>query len=574
MRRRNAYQVLHIKDRNIPTRDIRTAYSSWKRSSAKVGAGQDETIKRTREEEAASFEILSNEKKRAKYDEALELTRSQLMKKIQKHCFNKEGDAASMNMLDFNELDLEQLRRIYVIYDDTQSYKLLDAIEDDAPDKPLGICMEENTLIQMLNTHLRAHMPWRNPTSRKPLSDQLKNEIYQRVITQNNELMWAIRHNDKERIHYLLENGAQVSHFVRHKVDNVDMKFTIFTYAVFLKCPLHILDALFDADVINIADKTSNLYAITMAVFRKSDAIFDWCIEHGALLDVKDNQKRTLLMLAIWKGTPHMVNALIASGKIPQNAYDEHGNTALHYATIHHHVQALQALLDAGAYVNIKNVHGNTPLHVAIFHGHVDIADMLIQKGANMAVQNVEKEDPLIVAINRGKQHAVDLLLRHGANVTHTYENGASVLHYAVNSEHVEIVHKLLRAKANPNVVDELGNTPLILASDFVNPGIVEALLKAGANPNAKNHEDLSAISFLVEKIDMNDRNRTDRMDERDSVQTCMALLISHGVIMTDAEREIFERNGIRTVLDSAMGGTLRKHPKKGWKTKSKTSRK
>lgn len=538
MRRRNAYQVLNIKNRSTDTKEIRRSYQAWKRRVAQKGAGQDEAEKRKREEEEASYKILSNEETREKYDEALSLARNQLLQKINKHCINKEGDPSSMNMTEFHELDLEQLRRIYVIYDNAQAFKLLDSIPPDAPsEKPLPHCFEENTLIQMLNAHLTPDgngrsLSWTNPTSRVPLSQDLKIEIRNRMMIRSQELVTAVKENDVKRIQYLLENGAQ-AHRIFPTGNNP--RHTLLTYAMYLKCPTKVLDLLVGSspNLINMPIAESKAYPIMVAMDMKNNELFDWCIDHGARLDVKNKSGNTLLMFAVSKGTNHMLGTLLGKEETQLNVHDEKGLTSLHYASMYNNVHAVHALLDAGTHINVRSTNGNTPLHFAVSLGHVTIIDKLIQKGANMSLQNVEGQDALLLAIHRKQEKSVELLIRHDASVTKKYAEGATVLHHAVNSGDVVILKKLLDAKADPDAVDDYGNTPLLFACNFVNPNAVRLLLQAGANPNAKNHQHLSAISFIVEKAN----------DEY--AQECIDILTLYGAKITEEEKEQLQQSGI-----------------------------
>lgn len=50
------------------------------------------------------------------------------------------------------------------------------------------------------------------------------------------------------------------------------------------------------------------------------------------------------------------------------------GNTPLHEAVLHGHINVVTALLEAGFYVDCRNNGHETPLHIASIKGHADIA--------------------------------------------------------------------------------------------------------------------------------------------------------------------------------------------------------
>ena len=48
----------------------------------------------------------------------------------------------------------------------------------------------------------------------------------------------------------------------------------------------------------------------------------------------------------------------------------------------------VQAELDKGVDVNVKDMLGFTPLHLAAWHGHKEIVDLLITNGADVNAKN------------------------------------------------------------------------------------------------------------------------------------------------------------------------------------------
>lgn len=63
---------------------------------------------------------------------------------------------------------------------------------------------------------------------------------------------------------------------------------------------------------------------------------------------------------------------------------DDYGNNVLHLAAQFGHASLVSFGLSHCVNVNAINVAGETPLHVAIEHDHVDIVNMLVRAGADM----------------------------------------------------------------------------------------------------------------------------------------------------------------------------------------------
>ena len=94
------------------------------------------------------------------------------------------------------------------------------------------------------------------------------------------------------------------------------------------------------------------------------------------------------------------------------NWKDQNGKTLLHYAAWKGHKEIAELLIANGADVNAKDDKGGTPLHVAAWEGHKEVAELLIAKGADMNAKMEDGETPLDYA----KRHpeTADLLRKHG----------------------------------------------------------------------------------------------------------------------------------------------------------------
>ena len=118
-------------------------------------------------------------------------------------------------------------------------------------------------------------------------------------------------------------------------------------------------------------------------------------------------------------------------------------------------IDALQAILDAGADVNAQNKYGSTPLHRAVEIGRLDIIDFLLKNGCEPSLNSA-----LARAANCGRTEAAERLLEAGADPNYKYTvNGwnKSVLSNAAESEPEErrkLVQLLLEHGAVPTKED------------------------------------------------------------------------------------------------------------------------
>jgi uncharacterized protein len=179
------------------------------------------------------------------------------------------------------------------------------------------------------------------------------------------------------------------------------------------------------------------------------------------------------------------------------------GLTALLYAARDGCYECVEALLGAGADVNLPTPEGVTPLMTALDNGHNEVAQLLLERGANPNLWDWWGRTALYIAIDRKAAAAAPprtgLGLGRGGR-------GAPVVSHAAGRPPVssmEVIDALLAAgvDVNPQLnmhrpsrggnsgrfIEEFYNTgctPLLRAAIASDVEVVRALLDKGANPN------------------------------------------------------------------------------------------
>lgn len=105
-----------------------------------------------------------------------------------------------------------------------------------------------------------------------------------------------------------------------------------------------------------------------------------------------------LILRAAKQGEVATVRAMIKKDKSLLTARDSDGSTPLHCAAWKGHVEAVQALLDAGADINDHNQNshwGTTPLHAAAHGNQKKVAELLVSRGADLKARNLHRRTPL-----------------------------------------------------------------------------------------------------------------------------------------------------------------------------------
>lgn len=155
--------------------------------------------------------------------------------------------------------------------------------------------------------------------------------------------------------------------------------------------------------------------------------------------------------------------------------------------------ESIQALLSAGADLNVRDENERTALHNAASWWQLDescvaTARALVDAGADVNDRDKTDETPLHRAAERG---TVAMLLEKGADPNAINTTGATPLHHAAKRRQPHIARLLVHAGANVNAVDNDGTIPLrLLLNNNVNERnallfakFITLLLEKGATP-------------------------------------------------------------------------------------------
>ena len=123
------------------------------------------------------------------------------------------------------------------------------------------------------------------------------------------------------------------------------------------------------------------------------------------------------------------------------NARDSCGSTALICAAKKGYLEAVKALIEAGAHLSWE------ALMFAAEYGHVDIINYLIKAGDDLQAER--KGWALMLAAKNGHVEAVNALIRAGASLKNP--DGWTALMYAEEKGHAEVINALIEAGATPS---------------------------------------------------------------------------------------------------------------------------
>ena len=182
---------------------------------------------------------------------------------------------------------------------------------------------------------------------------------------------------------------------------------------------------------------------------------------------------------AAFFGIVEIVAMLLAMKEWDINATDGRGRTALAWAAVGGHEDAVAILLqEKDVKANTQDTkRGLTPLCLAAVKGHEGVAKLLLgREDVNPNTADIkDSQTPLALATVEGHEGVVKLLLARediNPNTADTM-NGRTPLALAAVEGHEGVVKLLLaREDMNPNTADTEGSTPLALAAEKGYEGI------------------------------------------------------------------------------------------------------
>ncbi len=301
----------------------------------------------------------------------------------------------------------------------------------------------------------------------------------------------------------------------------------------------------------------ANRYGVTplrLAVENANPELVQALLGSGANAKVRMQNGESLLMTAARAGNPATLKALIGAGADVNAAEDTQGQTPLMFAARENHADAVRVLVEGGAKVNTQSkplvwpefkfntggmiytlqpVGGWSAAMYAAREGSIEAVRALAESGADLNLADPDGTTPLILAIVNARFDTAVVLLEKGADPNRADQMGMTPLYAAVDMhtlsplmgrpapeltdsiDAVEIARVLLRRGANPNArlkrpiigrhtafqgdgsLGE-GSTALARAAKSADVSMIKVLLEGGADPKAAQKDGTSPTMIAV----------------------------------------------------------------------------
>jgi ankyrin len=340
-------------------------------------------------------------------------------------------------------------------------------------------------------------------------------------------LHWAARAGDADLVSALLRAGAKAGAANRYGMTPLLLAAS--------NGHASIVDALLKAGARADGAGPEGETPLMVAARAGNVAAVNLLLEAGAAVNAKEQwQGQTALMWAAAENHGAVVRALAARGaevngrsnvlepptrdildfRTDKNGqalqtllttFPRGGLTPLLFAARQGSLDAVRALAEAGADLNLADPEGITPLVLAIRNGHYDVAALLVDRGANVNAGDRVNRTPLYMAVD---MHTLDWIQNRPAPKSEDVKDS------------VDLAKLLLERGANPdaqlsgnppgwkgdaiaaqntfgNVVGA-GMTPFVRAAKNADLAMMRLLLEKGADPTIATRNKTTALMALV----------------------------------------------------------------------------
>jgi ankyrin repeat protein len=231
-------------------------------------------------------------------------------------------------------------------------------------------------------------------------------------------------------------------------------------------------------------DGSSLYYAALSGIYDLAERLI---MKHPEQVNACGGRRLTPLVAALSKRHFHIAKLLRKEGAFP-DVRGREGWTLLH--SLETDVDIIRWLLDHGADPNIRTLGGSswTSLHRQIHMRNVEAVQALLEHNAGINLQCAIGRTPLYEALSgtNFSPEEVDIvrrLLAYGADPNIPDNNQSTPLHHVSSNGWLEVVRLLLSYSARVDAKDKGSRTPFQVASAKGYDKVTQLLLEHGAAP-------------------------------------------------------------------------------------------
>ena len=235
-------------------------------------------------------------------------------------------------------------------------------------------------------------------------------------------------------------------------------------------------DAEADRDSLQKCRDANRRNALHFAAHAGSVGVLEYIVNlHPALVDDKDADGCTALMLALMKAHTEAAKLLLDRGAAVNIASSD-GGTALHHAAGAGDDELCGMIIERGGEVDAASSAG-TPLHWAAGEGAIGALSTLLEHRADPNTLDPRGISAVAMAVVRGAKGCTEMLINANADCLLTLPGNMTPLHVASDMGNLEVVKMLVGAEGSATeMLDENGHSPLSLAIQAGHTEVVDLL--------------------------------------------------------------------------------------------------
>lgn len=227
--------------------------------------------------------------------------------------------------------------------------------------------------------------------------------------------------------------------------------------------------------------------------------IVELLVVNGAQVDATNKGGGSAMYVAAFEGHLRCVRALVEMGGARIDLATADGWTPLMGAAKMNKAAVIDYLLSiddhtTSAVVDARKHDGGTALFIAALQGSLEALVALVEAGADLEAADDERWTPLMCAAENGHIECVHILVAHAANLDARSNEQDTALILAAYYGHERVVRALAAFGADRRAKDNDGRTALVAAAESGHVFVVQELL-------AKDEKDLDADAAIAESI-------------------------------------------------------------------------
>ncbi|XP_048239895.1 uncharacterized protein LOC124112131 isoform X2 [Haliotis rufescens] len=302
-----------------------------------------------------------------------------------------------------------------------------------------------------------------------------------------------------EIIQTLVEKGADVG--IKNKKDQTPL------HCAALKQCIECVKLFLPVSDVNAQDSDGDtaLHILVLSDEDHTHELIQTLVEKGADVGIKNKKDQTPLHCAALKQCIECVKLFLPVSDV--NAQDSDGDTALHCSLLSdkpHSHEIVQALIEKGADVTLRNKMDQKPLHCTAVKQCLECVELFLPV-FDVNAQDSDGNTALLFCLLSDEDHChevVQALIEEGADVGIKNKKHQTLLHCAARKQCLECVERFLPV-FDANAQDSDGNTALhcsLLSDKDHCHEVVQALVEEGAVVRIKNKKHQTLLHCAARK--------------------------------------------------------------------------